>query len=409
MYKLREYQEAAVDAGIASLNTDKNGILVLPTGSGKSLVIASIAKRMEGKTIVFQPSKEILEQNKSKMEAFGFFNIGVYSASCNRKDIGEITFATIGSVVNKKHLFEAFNQIIIDEGHTVNAKAGMYSRFIADLGIKVIGLTATPYRLKTYRDMWSGQRMAESRILTRTRPRVFKKIVHITQPSTLFDNGYLCPLDYDCPNGYNSQEIKTNSTGQGFNDNALKRYNKTKHLAEKIVAKVADSQSKHILVFTQFRTETANVLAGLRHKNISCEEVSAETKKRDRESILKYFRGGRIRCIVNVGVLTTGFDFPELDCVILGRPTKSVALYYQMTGRGVRIAPGKTACKLIDLCDNVNRFGKIETFTIYDPTGRGLWRLKSDVGNLTGVDVTTGKNLEKVGKKVRKKNDMQTV
>jgi superfamily II DNA or RNA helicase len=130
-------------------------------------------------------------------------------------------------------------------------------------------------------------------------------------------------------------------------------------------------------------------------RDVTCEEVSAKTPKRKRIDLIDRFRSGELRCVVNVGVLTTGFDFPELDCVILGRPTKSLALYYQMTGRGVRPAPGKSGCDLIDLCDNVRRFGKVETFDLYDQNGRGMWRLKSNAGPLTGVDVTTGQNLEK--------------
>ncbi|MBU2395735.1 MAG: hypothetical protein KKH70_20565, partial [Gammaproteobacteria bacterium] len=95
-----------------------------------------------------------------------------------------------------------------------------------------------------------------------------------------------------------------------------------------------------------------------------------------------------------------GFDFPELDCIIFGRPTKSLRIFYQATGRGIRIAEGKTSCKVYDLCDNVKRFGKIETFVFEDVNGNAMWRLKSNVGYITGIDVATGKDLEKVKRKV---------
>ncbi len=121
-YTLRKYQKSAVDAAINSFKTKKNGILVLPTGSGKSLIVADVVGKMGGRTIVLQPTKEILEQNKGKVEAFGHTNIGVYSASAGRKDVGDVTFATIGSVVRKPELFADFDRIIVDECHGVNSK-----------------------------------------------------------------------------------------------------------------------------------------------------------------------------------------------------------------------------------------------------------------------------------------------
>lgn len=396
MYILRQYQKDAVAAGLACLKTGKRGILVLPTGSGKSLVIASIAEELGGRTIILQPTKEILEQNKDKMMSFGYRDIGIYSASFNKRQVKQITFATIGSVVRKKHLFEQFDRIIVDECHLVNSKKGMYENFINTLKLSVIGLTATPYRLKSYCDMWTGERVAESRILTRTRPRIFNKFAHITQAKDLFQQKYLCGIKYECHNDYNTEQIRSNSTMQGYDEKSLRTYNTKHQIPQKIIAAVATAKEKHILVFTQFCNETTQVLAGLKDLGITCAEVSAKTKKKERNCIIKNFKLGIIRCVTNVGVLTTGFDFPALDCIVIGRPTKSVSLYYQMTGRGVRVYPNKECCKMIDLCDNVNRFGKIENFEIYDSNGNEMWRLKSNMGNLTGVDITTKRNLEKV-------------
>lgn len=396
MYTLRKYQREAVKAGVQCLKSGKNGILVLPTGSGKSIIIAKLAEEMGGKGLILQPTKEILEQNRDKLRAVGCRNLGVYSASVGCKYVGTITLATIGSIVKKGFLFKGIDWIVIDESHKVNSKAGMYSKLLDELGSPVLGLTATPYRMKTYRDFHTQRFIAESRILTRTRPRIFSKIVHVTQVGELFDADYLCPLEYENENDYDSSKIKSTSTGQGFDDSALKTYNLKQSITEKIVSAIAATDKNHYLIFTEFTSESKCVIEGLAEHGIKCIEVSAKTKKKDRESILCNFKAGRIRAVVNVGVLTTGFDFPELDCIILGSPGKSVAQYYQKTGRGIRIAPGKASCLLVDLCDNVKRFGKIETFELYDQNGKGMWRLRSDVGNLTGVDVVTGKNLEKI-------------
>lgn len=149
-YALRDYQQQASDAAVrffSDTKSKKNAVIVLPTGSGKSLVIADIAARLEGHTLIFQPSKEILEQNYKKLCSYGVWDCAVYSASLNRKDVSRITFATIGSAKSHPELFRHFRHVIIDECHLVNPKEGMYRDFLAALGSKVLGLTATPYRL----------------------------------------------------------------------------------------------------------------------------------------------------------------------------------------------------------------------------------------------------------------------
>jgi len=397
---LRDYQKKAIEASLSTLEKKKNGIVVMPTGSGKSLIITEIAHRSQGKAIILQPTKEILEQNVEKMKSYGVSNIGIYSASMNKKTIGTITFATIGTIIKQKSAFENFQRIIVDECHKVNSKGGQYEEFISHLNLPTIGLTATPFRMRNYHNMRSGDYVAESRILTRTRPRIFSQIIHITQLQELFSQGYLSPLEYICYDDYDSRQIKSTSTEQGYDDKSLERYNQQKQIPGKIIGEVAKSKSEHILAFTPFVSESDAVVDGLKRVGISCGTISATTPKREREYLVDAFRSGHIRCVVNVGVLTTGFDYPELDCIILGRPTKSVSLYYQMVGRGIRPYPGKLACQLIDLTDNVKRFGKIESFTFFDRSeGTGMWRLKSDVGPLTGVDIVTGQDLENIKQK----------
>lgn len=288
------------------------------------------------------------------------------------------------------------NGVLVHNCHRVNSKGGQYEEFISHLGLPTLGLTATPYRMRTYSIM--GNQVAETRVLTRTRPRIFSRIVHVTQLSELFEAGYLSPLQYCLCDDYDSHEIRSNTTGQGFDDASLERYNQQKSIPDRIVAEVLKNPSQHILIFTPFVSESRAVVRALRAENVTCETVTAATPSADRDAVISRFRSGRIRCVVNVGVLTTGFDYPELDCIILGRVTKSVALFYQMAGRGLRPCPGKSACTLIDLTDNVKRFGRIETFVLSDRSGNGAWRLESDMGPLTGVDVTTGRDLESTGK-----------
>lgn len=399
MYILRGYQRKAVAAAIECFRSKKNGILVLPTGSGKSVIIAKIIEVLGGKTLLLQPTKEILEQNLEKLRQVGCKGLGVYSASMGQKHVGTITLATIGSVVKKGFLFSDFDRIIIDECHGVNSKDGMYKNLIELLKLPVLGLTATPYRMRTYRHFKTGDPIAESWFITRTRPNIFKSIVHITQVKELFDAAYLCRTEYDCDNDYNSSKITKTSTGMGYNPESLKRYNRSMSIVQKTVDAVMNTDRKNYLIFTELTSDSKEVIRLLALQGITCMEVSAETKPKDRERIIRDFKSGRLNHVVNVGTMTTGFDYPELECIVLAAPGQSVTLYGQKVGRGARIADGKEYCLLIDLCDNVKKFGKIETFEIVDCNEgqkgkRQKFRLKSDVGYLTGVDMVSGNDLE---------------
>ena len=157
MYTLRSYQQEAVDAAIECFKSKKNGILVLPTGSGKSIIIAKTIEEVGGKNLLLQPTKEILEQNLEKLQAVGCKGLGVYSASMGSKRVGAITLATIGSITKKSHLFEGFDRVFIDEAQKVNPKAGMYKKLDDELDLPTVGLTATPYRLRNYRDFQTSR------------------------------------------------------------------------------------------------------------------------------------------------------------------------------------------------------------------------------------------------------------
>ena len=178
-YVLRDYQRDASNAAVRALTSKKgaNGLLILPTGAGKSLVIADIASKIDGPLLVFQPSKEILEQNFGKLQSYGIWDCGVYSASVGFKQIRRITFATIGSVMNHMDDFIHFKNVMIDECHLVNSKAGQYKEFIEAADRRVVGLTATPYRLSSF----NGS--STLKFLTRTRPRIFSDVLYYCQIS----------------------------------------------------------------------------------------------------------------------------------------------------------------------------------------------------------------------------------
>lgn len=387
-FTLRKYQTEAVHAGIdffiEPMKKDNNGIIVLPTGSGKSLVIACIINGLAGKTIVLQPSKEILEQNHAKLKVYGY-HAGIYSASMNRKQVDKITFATIGSVVNNAHLFSDFNQIIIDECHLVNPGAGIYKSFIEALDkVRVLGLTATPYRLS------SSSFGSMLKFITRTRPRIFKRVLYFVQNQELFKAGYLAKLRYfDIP-GFDRSKLQKNSTGADYTDSSVRKYYQLTHFDERlrnIVQRLVDSGRKNVLVFTQLVDE-ARVLSKLIE---GAALIHGETPPGERTKLLKDFKAGKIKVMCNVGVLTTGFDYPELETVVIARPTMSLALYYQMIGRAIRIHPGKKEAYIVDLCDNIALFGAVEDIYIEKERDTGLWVVTNRGKPLTNVLFGEGK------------------
>lgn len=387
IYKLRDYQQQASDAAIRffkDTKSKKNAIMVLPTGSGKSLIIADIAARLNGYVLVFQPSREILEQNFKKLCSYGVMDCSVYSASLNSKDVSRITFATIGSVINHPELFTHFNYVIIDECHLVNPKEGMYKEFLTMLKCKILGLTATPYRLSSSRDFGSMLKF-----ITRTRPCVFSDVIYHVQISTLLDMGYLAKLNYYQMNpvGWNELNLKVNTTGADYTDKSVVReyeridfYGFLVSIVRRLMNPKSGGKRKGILVFTRFLKEAQRLTQSVPGTAI----VSGDTPKKEREEILEAFKSGRIPVVANVGVLTTGFDYPELDTIVMARPTMSLALWYQIVGRAIRPHPDKEAGWIVDLAGNLKRFGEVKDLRLVNG-GNGKWAVWSKGRQLTNV------------------------
>jgi len=382
MYILRDYQQKAVDSAkryLLDKSQKKPVLLILPTGSGKSLVIAEIARAVDAPLIVFQPTKEILEQNYNKMMDYGIMGVTIYSASMRSKEIGNITLATIGSVYKKPEDFKCFKYIIIDEAHLVNSHGGMYKTFIDTVGEKLIGLTATPYRLS--HDGFGGSIL---KFLTRTNPRIFSKVIHVTQTRELSDKGFFCKTEYFSINGFNRSEILLNSTGADYREDSERTYyDKTKFNKKilKVIKRLLEIGKTRILVFTKFVEEARELSEQLGDVSAM---VNGEMKAKERDAIIKGFREGRIKVVTNVGVLTVGFDYPELEVVVIARPTRSLTLFYQMLGRCVRPHPNKDKAMIVDMCGNYEIFGRVEDMQLVE-FNDNIWYVMSKGRKLTNV------------------------
>ena len=412
MYQLRPYQQEASDAAVKFFRSKEqyNALIIAPTGCGKSLLIADIAYRIGGNILVLQPSAEILKQNYDKMKSYGVEDISIYSASCNEKEISRITFATIGSIIRKKEEFDKFRAIIIDEAHVCNAKEGMYKEFLTRVKRKVLGLTATPYRLssqqgkevkgvfkpmpfKKGRQMYdkSIENRCIEKILTRTVPKMFQRIIYQVPIQTLLEQGYLARLRYFQMPVLDTAKVKRNSTGQDFDEVSLRDemvkccyLNRVEEIVKRLLCpKNEEDRRNGILVFTKFIDESEELCKSIPGSAM----VSGETSKKEREQILEDFKEGKVKVLFNCSVLTTGFDYPALDTVVMARPTMSLAMWYQIVGRCIRPHEGKKGW-VIDLCGNIERFGEVENLQLVNDE-KGLPAYIGYVGGewkyLTGV------------------------
>lgn len=372
-YILRYYQKEAVEAGVnffLDKKDKKNKIIVEPTGAGKSLIIANIAKELNDFVLVLQPSKELLLQNYHKYINYGL-KASIFSASVGIKEISQVTFATIGSIYKKPELFKQFKNIIIDECHKVNPRKenlekgtnnSMYNSLFSELDCKVLGLTATPFRLKSYN---FPEPHSKLNFLNRMRPRVFHDVIHITQINEMVENNWWAKLNY-VQEPFDTSKLRINTTGADYTEVSVRETLKFNKVPEKAIywaKKLIGEGRKQIIIFMPSIIE-ANYVA---HK-LGVDTINSTTKPKDRQHILSKFEAKNNFVITNVNVLSIGYDNQQIDGIIDCTPTLSLAMYYQKLGRGVRIDlspnPTKTDCTVIDLCGNFDLFGRVENLEI---------------------------------------------
>ncbi len=348
-----------VDANIAKVffhGPARNPVfIVIPSGAGKSVIIAETVRDLDGMTLVLQPSKEILEQNYEKYTSMGF-RAGIYSDSVGHRYIDRVTFATIGSIVNKPHLFRGLKNIITDECHWVKY-GGQYTKFFSMFPMaKNLGLTASPYRMEPNREG------AILEFLNRPRYKTFHSLVYYVQNETLFDQGFLAEIDYNDINVIDRSKLVMNDSGTDFTDGSIRAMARTLDLP-RIAGQKANElleERKNLLAFCTLVSEAE----ALSKKIPGSKVITGDTDKALRGKILRSFKEGDIKAIVNCQTLLTGYDYPELETVLDVSPTMSLGRFYQKVGRGCRIHANKKDCKYVDLVGNHQFFGDIESMKI---------------------------------------------
>ena len=370
----------------------KPSLIVLPTAWGKSILTAYVAKETDDKIIVLQPSKELLEQNYLKyLTLCGDFDCraSIYSASFNSKCIGKVTYATIGSIKNIGATFRkyGFTKMLIDEAHLYPREAdSMLGKFIAESGIThVLGITATPVKLQSNTSL-DGEHYSKLVMLTSRSKKgnFFKDIIHVAQPSEMVRLGFWSPLKYQVGT-FDGSLLVFNSTKSEYTEESVQRAYEANDIVSQIRQAVTYSGRKHILVFLP-SVEDAKAFAS-RYPDSAA--VYGDMDKKEREKVISGFKSGRIRIIFNVRVLSTGFDYTGIDCIILGISTASIALYYQIVGRATRIDPNKKDALIIDLGGNFDRFGKVEDIRFEKGS---IWRMFG-----TGDRLLSGMPIHEIG------------
>ncbi|MCD4824304.1 MAG: DEAD/DEAH box helicase [Phycisphaerae bacterium] len=371
---LRDYQAEAVQSVYNHLRfRDDNPCIVLPTGSGKTPVMATICRdavqKWQGRVLILAHVKELLEQTAQMLQRVApDLNVGVYSAGLNARDTHQpIIVAGIQSIYRRAHKFDPFDLVLVDESHLIPFSGeGMYRTFLEDARklnphIRVIGLTATPYRLK-------------GGVICRP-DHFLNSICHEVGVRKLIDDGYLCPLRSKAGKAkanLDNLHIRGGEFIASEVEAAMDNYQLVEEACQEIVEQTPDRHS--VLLFTAGVAHGQHVSRTIqRIADQECGFVYGETPPLQRELTIQRFKNGNLKYLANVNVLTTGFDAPNVDTVALLRPTNSVGLYYQMVGRGFRLHPDKQDCLVLDYGSNILRHGPIDALEIKDtigPTGQ---------------------------------------
>ena len=372
--QLRNYQQAAIDGlyDYWAAGRGNHPIICAPTGAGKSLIIAKLiedAMSFPGtRVMVLAHVKELLEQNARELiEAYPEADFGFYSASIGQKRMDKpITFAGIQSIWKRAFdIVPAPDLVLIDECHMLpKDTTTRYGSFIADLQtcnpmVKIVGLTATPYRL-------------DSGYLHKGEGALFDGIAYDIPVGMLMEKGYLSPV---ISKGSLHKIDLTNVKMRGgeFSESDLATAASDPELVRATVAEIVDlgTDRRAWLVFASGVSHAEMIQASMAEHGIVSEVVTGADAKGEREGKIAAFKAGRLRCLINVNVLTTGFNVPHVDLVALVRATASTGLYVQMVGRGTRLATGKENCLVLDYGQNVERHGFIDAVKPKPKAGSG--------------------------------------
>ena len=355
MYTLRTYQQEAVDRTLNYFRKRRDpAVIVLPTGAGKSLVIAELAKIAIGRVLVLAHVKELVEQNHLKYESYGL-HAGIYSAGLNQKDSEQkVIFGSIQSVAKAKDaFFKDFTLVVIDECHRVGLEPdSQYAKVITQLKLNnpricILGLTATPYRLGLG---WIYNYALRGELKTQEQ-RFFKHCIYDLPLEYMISNQYLTPpVQLDIPvTSYDFSELIEggNAYTMAQLEEALHQQRRLTPLIIKNIIDITENdQRQGVMIFSSTVKHAQEIMDQL--PTGQARLVVGTTELSERDQIVHDFKQKAFKYLVNVSVLTTGFDAAHVDVIAILRPTESISLYQQIVGRGLRLDTDKKDCLVLD-------------------------------------------------------------
>lgn len=363
---LRPYQQEAVDATLSYFRQSQHAaVIVLPTGAGKSLVIAELARLAHGRVLILAHVKELVAQNHAKYQAWGL-EANIFSAGLQRKEsCGKVIFGSIQSVARHPEQFSGqFSLVIIDECHRINGEdESQYQTVLAHLRqqnpqLRLLGLTATPYRLGKgwiYQYHYHGMVRGDEQAL-------FRDCIYELPLRYMVKQGFLVePVRLDMPVlQYDFSQLIASDAGLFSQSDLNRELRRQQRITPRIIRQVIEyaEDRKGVMIFAATVEHAREILSLLPEGSAL---ITGATSASERDALINNFKSQKIRFLVNVSVLTTGFDAPHVDLIAILRPTASVSLYQQIVGRGLRLFEGKQNCLILDYAGNPHDIFSPET------------------------------------------------
>lgn len=393
--ELREYQSRALSMLYDWM--EKNAghpCIVLPTGSGKSIVIAELCRQAitewpETQIVMLTRSVELINQNAEKLRAiWPGAPMGIYSASAGKKQLGEpITIGGPLSIVRITKNIGHCDLLLVDEAHDISHKdEGSYRKIINDLmainpSMRVIGFTASPFRL--------GHGMITDK------PAIFDALLEPVSIEELIFKGHLATLRSK-QTSFKLDTSGVHKRGGDFVESELQAAVDTSDNNEAMIDEVIKrSEGRKSWMFFATGVKHAEHLRDiLLSRGVSAVSVTGDMAKKDREQSIADFKSGKITAITQVGCLNVGFDHPAIDLLVMARPTMSPGLYLQQAGRGMRPNAGKADCLVLDFAGVVETHGPITNVqppkkSSGDGEGEAPVKVCDDCGELVHISVMT--------------------
>lgn len=374
MMQLRDYQKRAIDAVYDYWISGKgdNPLIVAATGAGKSLIIAKLCQDAcvdypDTRILIVSHVKELLEQNADELRGiWAQADIGIYSAGANKRDLhNQIIFAGVQSFYDKAHKGDKFDIVLVDEAHTISRTASTrYGQLFTTLKLmnpklKIVGLTATPYRL-------------DSGYLHEGKVALFDGIAYDISVADLIEQGYLTPVI--SKGGVKDIDLsKVGKRGGEYIESDLAKAASDPDLVREVVAEVVEygKSRKSWLVFASGVAHAQLLANEFATHGIIAEVLTGETPKKERDSMIERHKSGELLCLINCGVLTTGYNNKRVDLIAMVRATLSTSLYVQIVGRGTRLFQSKENCLFLDYGQNVLEHGTIDRVRVKTKKGGG--------------------------------------